>query len=104
MHYKTMVLELLESRPEIHEQLRSQRLLLPTMDRLALELQASHEAWKGQLAQLRPGSDPSQLASEAMELGFQELERSLSCDLPPEEDGPTLDGAMAFIRRPTPSD
>jgi len=103
MHYKTMVLELLESRPEIHEQLRSQRLLLPTMERLALELKASHEAWKAQLARLRPGSDPSQLASEAMELALQDLERNLSFDLPPEEDGPSLDGAMAFIRRPPPS-
>ena len=103
MHYKTMVLELLESRPEIYEQLRSQRLLLPTMERFALDLKASHEAWKEQLAQSRPGSDPSQLASEAMELALQDLERSLSSDLPQEEGGPSLDGAMAFIRRPTPS-
>ena len=50
----------------------------------------------------RPESDPSQIASEAMELALQELEKSLSCEHPAEEGDPSLDGAMAYIRRHTP--
>ena len=38
MQYKTIVLELLQQRPEIHDQLRSQRMLLPTMEHYASEL------------------------------------------------------------------
>ena len=40
------------------------------MDAYAIDLKASHEAWKEQLSQARPGSDPSQIASEAMELAI----------------------------------
>ena len=40
------------------------------MDAYATELKASHEAWKEQLSQARPGSDPSQIASEALELAI----------------------------------
>lgn len=103
MHYKTMVLELLESRPELHEQLRSQRMVPATVERYALELKASLETWKEQLAQLRPGSEANQIASEAMELALQELGRNLSCELPAEDGEPSLDGAITYIRRHTPS-
>lgn len=103
MHYKTIVLELLEQRPEIHEQLRSQRMILPTMERLALELKASHETWKEKLAQAKPGSDASQIFSEALELALEELTSRLPSEPPAEAEGPSLDGAMAFLRRHTPT-
>ena len=101
MHYKTIVLELLEQRPEVHEQLRSQRQLLPTIERMALELKASHEAWQETLAQAKPGSDASQISSEAMELALEELTNRLSFEPPADDSGPSLDGAMAFLRRHT---
>ena len=77
MQYKTIVLELLQQRPEMHEQLRRTRKLLPTMETYAKELKTSHEAWKETLSQARPGSDPSQIASEAMEMALKELEDRL---------------------------
>ncbi len=46
MQYKTIVLEMLKERKELHEQLRLTRRLLPTMERCARELKASHEQWK----------------------------------------------------------
>ena len=58
--YKTIVLELIRENPELYERLRSSKRLLPAMDAYAIELKASHEAWKDQLGQARPGSDPSQ--------------------------------------------
>ena len=66
------------------------------------ELKTSHQAWKEQLSELRPESDPSQITSEAMEMAIRELEDRLPPVSPPENNEPlSLDGAMAFIRRHT---
>src|SRR5580692_342490 len=83
MQYKTIVLELLKERTELHEQLRLTRRLLPTMETCARELKASHETWMETLAQSNPSSDPSQIASEAMELALRELEERLFTDVLP---------------------
>jgi hypothetical protein len=103
MLYKTMVLELLEQRPQMHEQLRRQRMLLPTMEFYARELKALHQGWKQHLAETRPGSDESQMASEALEIALQELEGCLpSASSPQDENRPTLDDVMTFLRAHTP--
>jgi len=102
MQYKTIVLQLLEDRPEIHEQLRSSRQLLPMMEHLATELKTRHESWKDHLSQTRPNSDPSQIASEAMEIALQELVDRLPSGSPQSEDDLSLDSAMAFLRVHTP--
>ena len=70
MKYKTMILQLLRQRPEMYNKLRSSRTLLPTLDRLARELKASHKAWMDRLAKTKPGSDPSQIAAEALEMAL----------------------------------
>ena len=102
MQYKTIVLELLQQRPEIHEQLRKDRKLLTTMESHARELKSSHESWKETLNQERPGSDPSQIASEAMEMALKELEDRLSAgSLLSDNETLSLDAAMASIRKPT---
>ena len=85
MKYKTIVLELLEQQPELYERLRSQQQLLATLDRYALDLKASHESVKESLAQARPGSDPIQVASEAMEIAIQELIDRLNGEVFPSE-------------------
>jgi hypothetical protein len=85
MLYKTMVLEFLQQRSQLHDQLRKDRKLLPTLNRLATELKTSHEAWKEQLAMALPGSDQSQIASEALEIALKELEDSLPAESPPDE-------------------
>ena len=100
MHYKTIALELIQQKPELYERLRSSKRLLTAMDAYAIELKASHEAWKEQLSQARPGSDPSQIASEAMELAIQDLrDRLPSGSQATEADPLSLDAAMSFIRR-----
>lgn len=103
MQYKTIVLELIQQQPELHENLRASRTLLATMDAYALALKASHEEWMERLSQRRPGSDRSQLASEALEIALKEVEEDLSSASPADEDGPTLDGAMAYLKRHTPT-
>ncbi len=97
MQYKTIVLELLRQRPELHEQLRLTRRLLPTLETCSKELKASHETWKETLATANPGSDPSQIASEAMELAVKELEDRLPTDSLA-DDSLSLDQAMAGSR------
>ncbi len=105
MLYKTIVLELLQQQTELHEQLRKARRLLPTLETLALELKASHEAWQQTLSQARPGSDPSQFSSEAMELALADLETHLRFASEPDEtEALSLDQAMAFIRNHTSDD
>jgi hypothetical protein len=107
MHYKTIVLELLRERTELHEQLRLTRRLLPTLETCSLELKASHQTWMETLAKANPGSDPIQIQSEAIELAIEELEDRLPSDSPAvsqmDEPAPlSLDGAMAFIASRTP--
>ena len=98
MQYKTIVLELLKDRKELHEQLRLTRRLMPTMERCARELKASHEQWKETLAAQQPGSDPAQIASEALELALRELEDRLPSVSSPHADDPlSLDRAMASV-------
>ena len=60
-------------------------LLLPTLEQLASELKTSHEAWKEQLSQARPGSSESQIASEALEIALKELEDCLPSASPPDD-------------------
>src|SRR5271166_6224573 len=101
MQYKTIVLELLRERTELHEQLRLARKLLPTLELYAQDLKTSHEAWKEQLSQARPGSDPSQIASEALEMALKDLEERLPSASPDDSHPLSLDAAMAYIRRHT---
>ena len=101
MQYKTIILELLQQRPEMHEQLRKERKLLPALELYAKELKTSHEAWKEQLSQAKPGSDRSQIASEAMEMALKDLEDRLPSGSPDDSTPLSLKEAMAFIRRHT---
>jgi hypothetical protein len=102
MQYKTIVLELLQQRPQIHDQLRKDRKLLPTVEMYARELRTSHEAWKETLGQERPGSDQSQIAFEALEMALKDLEDRLPSESIPNDKEPlSLDAAMAFIRKHT---
>jgi hypothetical protein len=98
MHYKTIVLEMLRDRKELHEQLRLTRRLLPAMESCARELKARHEHWKETLAAASPDSNPVQIASEAMEMALTELEGRLP-SVQSQDDGQalSLDQAMAFV-------
>jgi hypothetical protein len=105
MKYKTIVHELLQQRPQMLAQLRRKRKLLSTLELYARELKTDHEAWKELLAQMRPGSDPHQMASEALEIALKELEDRLPSESPRnDQEAVFLDAAMLFIRRPTSRD
>jgi hypothetical protein len=98
MQYKTIVLELLQQRPQMHEQLRKERKLLTTLEFYAGELKESHEAWKELLDLANPGSDQSQIASEALEIALKGLEDRLpSVSETGEEETLSLDEAMAYL-------
>jgi len=102
MQYKSIIHDLLQQRPQMHDQLRKSRKLLPTLEQYARELKSSHEAWKEMLLQLRPGSDRSQIASEAMEIALKEMEDRLPTASSQDGSEPQfLDAAMLFLRRRT---
>jgi hypothetical protein len=103
MQYKTIVLELLQQRTELHEQLRKERKLLTTMEFYANELKESHGFWIEVLERARPGTDASLISSEAMERALHDLEDRLPSDLPTAgAEVFSLDAAMAFIRKASP--
>ncbi|HZU35182.1 MAG TPA: hypothetical protein VFA18_04715 [Gemmataceae bacterium] len=103
MHYKTIICELLNQRPQMCERLRKERKLLTTLEEYARELRTSHLGWTHLLAPLRPGSNPVQIASEALELAVKELEDRLPSESQPNENEALfLDAAMLFLRRRTP--
>jgi hypothetical protein len=102
MQYKTIILELLQQRPQMHEQLRKERKLLTTLELYAKELKESHETWKEVLYQAKPNSDHSQIAGEALEMALKQLEDRLPSESQSNEDEAlSLDEAMAFLRRHT---
>ncbi|HXE51924.1 MAG TPA: hypothetical protein VN541_02870 [Tepidisphaeraceae bacterium] len=103
MLYKTIVLQLLEQRPEIYDRLRRQRQVLPTMEYYASELRSLHLAWQETLVQTSPSSDERQLASEALELALKDLEDRLPGGSPREGQEPlSPEQAMAYIHRHLP--
>ena len=104
MQYKTIVHELLQQRMELHEQLRLTRRLRPTLETCARELKASHEAWKERLSQAKPGSDQSQIASEALEMALQELQDRLPSGQVDENEPLSLDQAMTYVKTHTSRD
>ena len=66
MHYKTMVLEFLQEQlPTLHEQLRTSKKLLRTVNAHAAYLKSKHDAWMTEFRAMRPDNDPSQFSSEA---------------------------------------
>jgi hypothetical protein len=102
MQYKTIILEMLEQRPELHEQLRQQRKLLATTELYAADLKESHESWTTILSQEDPVREKRQVSSEVLELALKELEGRLPpASAPDDQTELSLDGAMAFIRRHT---
>ena len=106
MLYKTIVLELLQDQyPSLHEKLRQQRKLLQALDDYAAALKRHHETWMDRLSAKRPDSDSIQTASEALELALLDLRDDLPSESPPDgTDTPlSLNAAMAFVRRATPS-
>ncbi len=100
MQYKTLTLQLLRQYPQIYNHLKQSRKVPQTLDLFSRELKLSHEGWKDSLSESRPGSDPSQIAAEAMELALHDLEDRLQA----EQDGSeslTLDAAINFLRNPS---
>src|SRR5579871_6678447 len=102
MQYKNIVHELVQQQTELHEKLRLGRRLLTTIEAYAKELKASHEEWQETLSQARPGSDPVQIASEALEMAVQEMEGRLQKESKTNgHEALSLDEAMVFVRNPT---
>ena len=103
MPYKTIVLGLIEQQPELHERLRKSKTMLRAMDLLAIELKESHETLKPAhpvAAGQRPEPGRKHNAGDrgqgtAAPPGFRLA--------PNESETFSLDEAMSYLRRRTPS-
>ena len=104
MMYKTIVLELLQERPQIESQLRKERKLLPTLECFAKELKNRHKTWMDLLFQSSPGGEPRRIASEALELALRDLVEDFFPPVFPPDENETfsLEEAMTYLRRHSP--
>lgn len=104
MHYKTIMLALLQQSP-LHETLKANKQLLSTLERTATDLKTRHAYWIDQLSRERPDSVPEQIRSEALEIAVQDIRGALpdasvvNAALP---EAFSLDAAMASLLRHTP--
>ena len=81
MQYKTIILELLESRTAYHQQLVSSKQLLSTMNQLATQLRSRHLQQLSLLEQQQPNRSLDALKSEALEVALSLIAETL----PPEQ-------------------
>ena len=104
MLYKTIVLELIQEQPALHERLCTSRALLPTMNSYASELKTSHTTGgRNGSIQAKPSCDPRQIASQALEIALEELkERLCSASAADEMEPLSLDATMSYLLRHTP--
>lgn len=86
MHYKTITLALLEANPACSARLKAERQLLPTMERLALELKASHQSLMQQLSRSHPELSEAHRSSAALELAVEALRAGLPPESMPSEE------------------
>lgn len=98
MQYKTMVLELIENRPSLHQQLASNDSLLSTMNHLAEELRTSHLDHLMLLHQTESNAPSIPLKHEAMEIAIAEIEKALDMMTPTSGELLSIDEAIAFIK------
>jgi hypothetical protein len=104
MHYKTIMLELLQESPALHHELTQSKQLLPALNRHASALKTRHAYWMSQLRQEQPQSAQEQIASAALEIAVQEMRDAFPNGLPqtlPLPEPFSLDAAMESLRPPT---
>ena len=103
MQYKTIVMELLEQNPELHNQLKQNRKLLQTIDAMALELKLRHEQTIAELAEQQPGVAYSVICSQATEIVISELQERLAPTSDHEtNEAMSLDQIMASVIQHSP--
>ncbi len=99
MLYKSISHDLLQQHPSLCELLQRNRMLLSAVESCAASLKARQEALRAELGTTNPEIDPSQIASEALEIAVKELEQRLQIAFLPAGPGePSLDEAMAFVQ------
>lgn len=77
MRYKTIVLELLQQNPSLHDELKASGSLLSTMERMAVALREDHLQLLETLRAQHPTDSEILLRSQAMELVVEQLRQSI---------------------------
>jgi hypothetical protein len=77
MRYKTIVLELLQQNPALHDELKASGSLLSTMERMAVALREDHLQLLETLRAQHPTDSEILLRGQAMELVVDQLRQSI---------------------------
>ena len=98
MHYRSIVLELLQQRPRACERLKKQHMMLEAVNSFGSILKLNHEAIMQQMLEANPGSDPTQIKQAAFEIALSHLEEALPSESDQDgEESLSLDQAMAHL-------
>lgn len=100
MHYKTIILGLMDQHPDWFDQVSRDRSLLTTLHELAEQLQTRHQFWQAACLETNPHCDPVQLPNMALELAIEELEAQWGPEIPPQgAEFLSLEAAMNYLRQ-----
>lgn len=102
MQYTTIILELIQQRPELHQILQTSKTLLPTIQHHAQQLKTRHTQLIETLQQAQPDTSPAQIRSAALEIAVQELQETFQITASEIPEELSLDAAMTYLRRHTP--
>ncbi|MFN8707414.1 MAG: hypothetical protein ACK526_13510 [Planctomyces sp.] len=73
MHYKTIVMELINDQPELLSTLRESRTLLPSIERWAVLLRSQHLALIDEYLRQTSGVTANEVSSQAMEVAVEQI-------------------------------
>lgn len=103
LQYKTIVLALLQQRPQMYQRLRKDHQLFMMLNYYARLLKHHHEIWMEHPWRTKPDG-PRQITRKALEIAAKNLDALLPYESPTGESGVSLDDAVMFINSHTPPD
>lgn len=99
MQYKTIMLELLQQNPSLHDRLQKTGQLFSTMETYTRQLKVRHELWKASLAEQNPALGAIEISAAALEIAVQEIEQALRTEYPGNAGEPhSVAAAIDFVR------
>jgi hypothetical protein len=77
MHYKTIVMELINDHPELQSRLLENQTLLPSIEQWAVILRRQHRELIEEFLQQESGVTANEVSSRAMEVAVEQIREQL---------------------------
>ena len=103
LQYKTIVLALLQQRPQMYQRLRKAHQLFMMLNYYSRLLEHHHEIWMEYLWRTKPSSH-RHITQKALGIATKNLDAHFPHESPTGESGVSLEEAVTFINSHTPPD